>query len=181
MGTIGVSVLGVFDHVYGRLVTRLEGLSDDEYLWEPVAGCWSLRPAEDGRWRLDGGGGGGPAPDPVPLTTIAWRLCHVGGLGLLGFANWLFGDGALRPDAIDYPGRAADLLGFLDAAYADWRAGLETLTDAAWEEALGEKWGAYAESNTLDLALHLLDELVHHGAEASLLRDLYAVRVSEEP
>ena len=24
MGTIGVSVLGVFDHVYGRLVTRLE-------------------------------------------------------------------------------------------------------------------------------------------------------------
>jgi hypothetical protein len=34
--------------------------------------------------------------------------------------------------------------------------------------------GPYAESNTVDLALHVLDEVVHHGAEIGLLRDLYA-------
>jgi hypothetical protein len=37
---------------------------------------------------------------------------------------------------------------------------------------LGTSWGAYAESTTADLALHVLDELVHHAAEISLLRDL---------
>ena len=42
--------------------------------------------SDDGRWRLDGGGGGGPAPDPVPVTTIAWRLGHLGGMALGGFA-----------------------------------------------------------------------------------------------
>jgi hypothetical protein len=36
--------------------------------------------------------------------------------------------------------------------------------------------GPYAESNTLDLALHVLDEVDHHGAEVGLLRDLYLRR-----
>lgn len=34
----------------------------------------------------------------------------------------------------------------------------------------------YAEPNTVALALHVLDELVHHGAEAGLSRDLYLHR-----
>jgi hypothetical protein len=179
MSTVGTSITSVFDHVYERLVGRLEGLSDDEYLWEPAAGCWSLRPGADGRWHLDGGGGGGPAPDPAPITTIAWRICHVVGLGLGGFADWLFGDASLLPEAIEYTGRAADLGAFLDTNYQAWRSGLAGLSDADWGEPLGPQWGAYAESSTLDLALHVLDELVHHGAEVSLLRDLYAARATE--
>gem|GEM_PF-4928029 len=35
-------------------------------------------------------------------------------------------------------------------------------------------WGPYAEATWLDLALRVLDELAHHGAEVGLLRDLYA-------
>jgi hypothetical protein len=31
------------DQVYGRLRQRLEGLSDDEYFWEPAPGCWTVR------------------------------------------------------------------------------------------------------------------------------------------
>jgi hypothetical protein len=176
MSTIGTSMISAFDHVYTRLVDRLVDLTDDEYFWEPAPGGWSLRPGEDGRWQLDGGGGGGPAPEPIPITTIAWRVCHVGGLGLGGIGNWLFGDGALLPEAIVYPGRADEVRGFLDAHYDEWRTGLAGLGDDAWEQPLGATWGAYAESNTLDLALHVLDELVHHGAEVALLRDLYAAR-----
>jgi hypothetical protein len=174
MGTSGTAITSAFDHVCERLLGRLEGLTDAEYFWEPVDGCWSLREGADGRWRLDGGGGGGPAPDPAPITTIAWRVGHVGGLGLGGFADWLFGDGDLTPEAIEFPSRADDVAAFLDANYQAWRAGLAALSDAAWEETLGPRWGPYAESNTFDLALHLLDELVHHGAEIALLRDLYA-------
>ena len=32
-------------HWQHRLRPRLEGLTDDEYLWEPVPGCWSIRAA----------------------------------------------------------------------------------------------------------------------------------------
>jgi hypothetical protein len=36
-------------HWDDRARPRLVGLTDDEYLWEPVAGAWSIRP-----WALRG-------------------------------------------------------------------------------------------------------------------------------
>src|SRR3954462_708556 len=90
--TTAPSVTRTFDYVWDRFLTRVGGLGDEEYFWEPVAGCWSLRQVGDGRWQLDGDGGGGPDPDPLPVTTIAWRLGHIGGT-LAGFARMRFGDG----------------------------------------------------------------------------------------
>jgi hypothetical protein len=71
MAGIGTSLGTAFDYPWDRFRQRLAGLSDDEYFWEPLPGCWSVRQSGDGRWRIDGDGGGGPAPDPVPVTTIA--------------------------------------------------------------------------------------------------------------
>jgi hypothetical protein len=48
------------------------------------------------------------------------------------------------------------------------------LDDEAMERALGATFGPYAEDNRADLLLHITDELIHHGAEVALLRDLYA-------
>ncbi|MGH3663611.1 MAG: DinB family protein, partial [Micromonosporaceae bacterium] len=31
-------------HWQHQLRPGLDGLTDDEYFWEPVAGCWSVRP-----------------------------------------------------------------------------------------------------------------------------------------
>ena len=62
---------------------RLEGLTDEEYLWEPVAGCWSVRPRAETVGHDSAGGGdlvldySWPEPSPPPVTTIAWRLAHV--------------------------------------------------------------------------------------------------------
>ncbi len=39
---------------------------------------------------------------------------------------------------------------------------------------LGPAFGPWAESNKADSLLHVVDELIHHGAEVALLRDLYA-------
>jgi hypothetical protein len=172
VGTIGSSLASAFDFTVDRLCTRLEGLSDEEYFWEPVSGCWSLREGPDGRWLLDGG-----APDgAAPITTIAWRIGHAGGLALGGFADQLFADGTLTPDAIAFPRHAADVERFVRSNYASWRDGMVEIGDAGFEELLGPAWGPYAASNHLDLALHVLDEVVHHGAEIGLLRDLYARR-----
>lgn len=170
------SLITAFDYVWDRLTGRLTGLTDEEYFWEPVAGCWSLRQGDDGRWQLDGGGGGGPAPDPVPVTTIAWRLGHLGGMAVGGFASRRFGDDILTTGQISFPAEAAAVPQFLDEHYRNWRAGLAGLNSVQLAAPLGPSWGPYAESNTVDLALHVLDEVVHHGAEVGLLRDLYSHR-----
>jgi hypothetical protein len=70
-------------HWDAHLRPHLDGLTDDEYLWEPVDGCWSLRPRAEARTAMAAGGGAlvadfeFPEPDPAPVTTIAWRLAHV--------------------------------------------------------------------------------------------------------
>lgn len=49
MGTEGARtdrlglLLDQFDHAREMAQVRLAGLSDEEYLWEPVPGCWSIR------------------------------------------------------------------------------------------------------------------------------------------
>ena len=41
-------LLAQMDEVYDRLRGRLEGLTDDEYLWEPAPLAWSVRDTPDG-------------------------------------------------------------------------------------------------------------------------------------
>ena len=54
---------------------RVDGLSDDEYFWKPAHGCWSVRPLPGGGFGIDWEM---PAPEPPPVTSIAWRLAHLG-------------------------------------------------------------------------------------------------------
>lgn len=42
-----------FDHFARRTMAHFEGMTDDEYLWEPVPGCWTVR--LDTESRLHGG------------------------------------------------------------------------------------------------------------------------------
>ena len=57
-------------HWTNQLRPRLDGLTDDEYFWQPVPDCWTVHP--DGSIDFTY-----PEPDPAPFTTIAWRLAHV--------------------------------------------------------------------------------------------------------
>ena len=40
-----------------QLRARLDGLTDDEYLWEPAPGCWSVRPRGTGTAPVQAGSG----------------------------------------------------------------------------------------------------------------------------
>jgi hypothetical protein len=176
MADPGASLITAFDYVWQRFTDRLSGMSDEEYLWEPVRGCWTLRRGANRHWQLDGGGGGGPAPEPVPVTTIAWRIGHLAGVTVGGFADRLFADGTLTPTDLDYPAAVDELPAFLAEHYGAWRSGLAGLDEDGWLRPLGPSWGPYSEASTADLALHVFDEVVHHGAEVGLLRDLWQHR-----
>ncbi|MBO0841355.1 MAG: DinB family protein, partial [Sciscionella sp.] len=172
----GRGLITAFDNVWRRFTDRLAGLTDDEYFWEPVAECWTLRQRPNGRWRLDGAGGNAPTPDPPPVCTIAWRIGHLAGMNLRGHADRLFGDATLDAKRLDYPSTVAALPAFLAEHYGVWRDGTGALDADGWASPLGPNWGPYAESTVFDLALHVFDEVVHHAAEIGLLRDLYSRR-----
>lgn len=149
---------------------RLDGLTDEEYFWEPVPGCWSIRPQAGGRVIRDFAF---PPPDPPPVTTIAWRLCHIAGDCFEMRASNHFGDGSYRPDRTEWPTTAADALAYLDTQYTAWRAGIEGMDDDQLAHPVGQAEGPYAQRPYATLILHLNRELMHHLAEVSLLRDLY--------
>lgn len=161
-------------HWESQLRPRLEGLTDDEYLWEPVAGCWSIRPSPAGGpdgWVADFAF---PPPEPAPVTTIAWRLGHIL-VGVFGARLATYFDG---PPAdyfgYDYPGTADDALQRLDVQYAAWVAGVRGLGEDGLAEPCREQG---RESMPMAaLVLHIHREVIHHGAEVALLRDLYARR-----
>jgi hypothetical protein len=54
LGQVQQDLLGLADFAFGRLRSRLAGITDEEYGWEPVPGCWSVRPVGDGTYRLVG-------------------------------------------------------------------------------------------------------------------------------
>ncbi|WP_370061499.1 hypothetical protein [Streptacidiphilus sp. MAP5-3] len=112
------------------------------------------------------------------MTTIAWRLGYLGGMAVGGFAMRRFGDGTLTTRHIRYPSRAADVQTFLDQHYRAWYTGLDGLGPSGWADPPGPSWGSFARANTFGLAMHALDEVIHHAAKVGVLRDLYANRAS---
>lgn len=168
-------------HWRQQLRPRLEGLTDDEYAWEPAAGAWSVRPRAEATAPLLGGSGdmvvefAYPEPDPAPVTTISWRLAHLI-VGVLAVRNAShFGGPPADYMSWEYAGSARDALAQLDSAYDAWIAGVRALDEAALAAPCGEE-GPYADEPMATLVLHIHRELIHHGAEIALLRDLYAHR-----
>jgi hypothetical protein len=166
-------------HWREQLRPRLDGLTDAEYRWEPVPGAWNVRPRGTGTAPIQAGAGDFtidfaiPAPDRAPVTTIAWRLGHiiVGVLGQRVAAH--FGGPACDYDTHRYPGDAATALAQLDDCYERWIAGVRRLGESGLTRACGPAEGRWAQSSMAELVLHINREMLHHGAEIALLRDLY--------
>jgi hypothetical protein len=173
-------------HFREQLRPRLEGLTDDEYFWEPAPGCWNVRPREQATSSHAAGGGdlvvdyAWPDPDPAPLTSIAWRLGHViAGCFAMRTANH-FGGPPRDSTSWTYAGSADEALAQLDATYDAWSAGVESLGEDGLARPVGPSEGPWAESPYADLVLHINRELIHHLAETCLLRDLYRALHTQE-
>jgi len=174
--------MGLSDYVYQRTRSRLAGLTDDEYFWEPVAGCCTIRRTGSGAYRADDPDRPSAVLRPdtgvgrPPFTTIAWRLWHLAET-YAGKRNprWLGVErqpgGFERDDPA--PATAAAAIAVLERAHAFWQGVLRELPAGSWWEPLGPIAGPYAEDDKASLVLHQLDEQIHHGAELGVLRDLY--------
>jgi hypothetical protein len=168
-GPVTHDVLQTFEDVRSRMFARLEGLTDAEYLWEPVTSCMTLRANEDGTFRADPR----PEPDPVPapVTTIGWRMWHIGADCLRGYGRFFTG---VSPTNVHvWPGTAKQGTEALAEDWSRFIAHVESLGDERLLQPMGELGGRFGHESYLLLALHALDETAHHGAELGVLRDLY--------
>lgn len=171
-------------HWNHQLRPRLVGLSDQEYHREPVPGAWSVRPRAEARTPMATGGGhlvidfALPEPTPAPVTTVSWRIAHlvVGVLG--GRVAVHFGGPPIGYDSHVYAGSAAEALDQLDRGHAAWIAGVRELGEAGLAQHCGPTEGPFADRAMATLVLHVHREVIHHGAEIALLRDLYANRAA---
>ncbi|HYU82566.1 MAG TPA: DinB family protein [Candidatus Polarisedimenticolia bacterium] len=156
---------------YDSIRERVEGLTDDEFFWEPVAGCWTVRRRDDGRWAVDYPEP--PHPDPAPFTTIGWRPVHVAECKLM-YHEYAFGPATLTFPGIDSAHTAALAIAQLETGHAMLLADLADLDDARLDREVltnwGEKWPARK------IFWTMIDHDLHHGGEIGVLRDLYRTR-----
>lgn len=174
-------------HWDNHLRPQLDGLTDEEYLWEPVPGCWSIRRRGTSTAPIQAGSGevtidfAFPEPTPPPVTTIAWRLGHVI-VGVFGMRNAAhFAGPPCDYQSFAYAATADAALAQLDDAYTRWISGVRSLGDAERPgEGLlrpcGPAEGPVAGHPMAALVLHIHREVLHHGAEMLLLRDLFRNR-----
>jgi hypothetical protein len=157
------------DEAFARLRNRLDGLTDDEFFWEPVPGCWTVFRGDDGRWTYQYEE---PDPSPAPFTTIGWRLVHVA-LCKVMYHEWAFGPRELTFITIDNPHDVSSSLSMLERGHALLARDLAGLDDASLDRPVltnwGEEWPAWR------IFTAMTDHDAHHGGEIGALRDLYRV------
>ena len=159
-------------------------LTDDEYFWTPVPGAWSVRRRADGpgpraTLLLGAGEWGRDAyhdkePYPPPFTTIAWRLSHLTEM-LAMRADHTSGTRSMTRDTYVVSGDAVGAVAALMTAVEAWRATLAQCDDRALDT-IGYStypYGSDAGDMFIDIVWWVNQEILHHGAEIALLRDLY--------
>jgi hypothetical protein len=176
-------LLAQFDTSYEYLVERLKGLGDEEYNWEPAPNSWGVRRREHaatahalggGEWVLDHERG---TPDPPPVATIAWRICHIV-QGQQMRHDYTFGTKSLQEDTLILPGNVAEAMEWMRRTHAAWRTGLAGLSESDLD-IVGLStypWGLDPRLPFGAIWWWTNRELIHHGAEIGLLRDLWANR-----
>ena len=192
-------LLEQYDFATERLITRMAGptsnsgddratpvpiLTDAEYLWEPVAACWSVRKRADGpgvgATKLIGAGdwgrdGSPDTPWPPPFTTIAWRLDHLSET-LLGRSSHLGGDGLFDRATYEPRGDAAGAVERFRGAAAGWRAAVIAIDVSDYDRTglSTYPYGSDPEETLPSMVWWQNQEILHHGAEIALIRDLFA-------
>jgi hypothetical protein len=155
------------DAAYGRLRKRLDGLTDDEFFWEPVAGCWTIHQDGGGRWTYDYAI---PEPSPAPATTIGWQVVHLATTKVI-YHEWAFGPARLTFPDLDIPHTAAGAVAMLERGHALLGDDLRALTEAGFDEPVRTNWGGLWPAWRIFQVMADHDAL--HGGAIGCLRDLY--------
>jgi hypothetical protein len=180
------------DAAFERIRPKLDGLTDEEYFWEPVPGCWTVhrRRPSDRAWSpgtqvfVNGRGdwvSDYAIPDlvPPPVTTIAWRMYHASSIAWV-WADALFGLSASDWDTYHPPHTAEAGVSWWEEGYRRFLGPVASISsDAGLSDVVRTWWGD--ERTVEGWITTFLDDQVHHLAEVGVLRDLYGALGADSP
>lgn len=175
---------------------RVDGLTDEEFFWEPVPG-WSVRRWDrkgatspfarylatyggDRSWFSDESWDGTRFLDlePSPFTTIGWRLVHLGSCKVMYYEH-AFGERRDLWAKLVGIHTAADAIAQLEEGHRLLAEELATLSDARLDGTSLTNWGE--EWPTWRIFTTMIRHDFQHGAEIGCVRDLYAHRDALRP
>ena len=161
-------LLAQWDTSLAMLLDRLDGLTDDEYRWSPVPGAADLEPVVGGELVAAEDEGG------QPVRTIAWTLAHLVDL-CLKRADHVDGSHSLAEAYGAFPAEAADAVDEFARAAHRWRSTVAGTTDADATKVGHSQYptGMDRDLPFVDIVWWMNRELIHHGADIGLVRDLY--------
>src|SRR3954447_12681539 len=134
-------------HWEHQLRPRFEGLTDEELHCEPGGDVTTVQ------WRAD--------PNTLALAARSARHC---------------GRAPVSEQTSPFSRTADGTLALVDQEYATWVTGVRSLGEDGLLLPCGPAEGAWHSSPKAAIVTHIHKEVIHHGAEVALLRDLYAVR-----
>ena len=152
---------------YGRLRKRLDGLTDDEFFWQPVADAWTIFEDRPGHWQYSYAV---PDPNPAPVTTIGWQIVHVATCKLM-YHEWAYGPAKLTWPELMIPHTASDGIALLDTGHRLLRADLLGLSEDDLNLPRRTNWGEIWPASRIFTVL--IDHDALHGGAIGQMRDLY--------
>lgn len=176
-------VRGQLEFSWLELRSRLGTLTQEELDWEPGPGA--LRVVRRGQERAPRTLGTGEwvaewprVPDSPQPRTAGWLIAHLTETFFERW-EWTFGGRRLRRADVEVsgevPAAVAGLARWVDA----WRQGVAGLgEDEVMTVGLSQATEIDAAAPFGHLVLHLNRELIHHGAEITVLQDLYRTTYS---
>jgi hypothetical protein len=160
-------LLAQMDEAYARLVARLEGLTDQEFFWQPVPNCWTVFQDPSGRWTYHYEE---PDPVPAPMTSIGWQFIHVAMCKVM-YHEWAFGAQQLTWLTIDTPHSVAEATEVLERGQRLLRADLVQASEEDLDHEVltnwGERWPAWR------IFSAMIDHDALHTGAIGQLRDAY--------
>ncbi|TMF68592.1 MAG: DinB family protein [Chloroflexi bacterium] len=168
-------LLAAMDETYERLRLRIRDLTDDEFFWEPVPGCWTVYRTASGRWDYHYAI---PDPDPAPATTIAWQIIHLATCKVM-YHEWAFGPARLTFPDLVIPHTVRSAKAYLSRGQKLLREQLLGRSDSQLDRQVKTNWGETWPAWRIFWAMADHDAL--HGGAIGALRDLYYWSATRRP
>jgi len=165
---------------------RLATVTQDEFVWEPAPGAFSVRLRQEsaaarafgvGDWVVEWPAG----PDEPGLRTIAWLVAHLTEVFTERY-DWTFGEHRLKRPDLTYSGEVGPAIDALVRIAQAWRTAIAEMSDDDFfVVGLSQATEIDAASPFAHLVMHINRELIHHGSEICTLTDLYRLGFVPEP
>jgi hypothetical protein len=155
-----------FDLTWSLFEYHLERLEPDDYLWEPVAHCWTVRRTDDGTWVPDWAE---TEPDPVPVPTIGWLSWHIGwwwGVAV----DHAHGRTPRERSDVTWPGAGEPTVEWLRGLREDWLVAMDRFTGADLDAVAPFPWPNDPGYTVAHMVAWVNAELMKNVAEIGQLR-----------